>query len=90
MFSENAETSINNFHDFTPAIGLTNPNLQTIFSSAIRKIIIPKTEAEFLEAGQEEIINLGNVRLQIERDKLANNQALGLIMIIPGLSLIHI
>ena len=84
MFSENAETSINNFHDFTPAIGLTNPNLQTIFSSAIRKIIIPRTEAEFLNAGQEEIINLDNVRLQIERDKPANNEPLGLIMIIPG------
>ena len=84
MVSENAETSINNLHDFTPAVGLTNPNLQTIFSSAIRKIIIPRTEAEFLNAGQEEIINLGNVRLQIERDKPANKEPLGLIMIIPG------
>tara|TARA_Y100001947_G_C10345359_1_gene307415 strand:+ start:22 stop:1020 length:999 start_codon:yes stop_codon:yes gene_type:complete len=84
MVSENAETSINNLHDFTPALGLTNPNLQTIFSSAIRKIIIPRTEAEFLNAGQEEIINLGSVRLQIERDKPANTEPLGLIMIIPG------
>ena len=84
MVSENAETSINNLHDFTPAVGLTNPNLQTIFSSAIRKIIIPRTEAEFLNAGQEEIINLGSVRLQIERDKPANTEPLGLIMIIPG------
>ena len=84
MVSENAETSINNLHDFTPAVGLTNPNLQTIFSSAIRKIIIPRTEADFLKAGQEEIINLGNVRLQIERDKPANKEPLGLIMIIPG------
>jgi len=84
MVSENAETSINNLHDFTPAVGLTNPNLQTIFSSAIRKIIIPRTEAEFLDAGQEEIINLGSVRLQIERDKPANTEPLGLIMIIPG------
>ena len=84
MVSENAETSINNLHDFTPAVGLTNPNLQTIFSSAIRKIIIPRTEAKFLDAGQEEIINLGNVRLQIERDKPANTEPLGLIMIIPG------
>ena len=81
MVSENAETSINNLHDFTPAVGLTNPNLQTIFSSAIRKIIIPRTEADFLKAGQEEIINLGNVRLQIERDKPANKEPLGLIMI---------
>ena len=78
------QTSINNLHDFTPAVGLTNPNLQTIFSSAIRKIIIPRTEAEFLNAGQEEIINLGSVRLQIERDKPANTEPLGLIMIIPG------
>ena len=84
MVSENAETSINNLHDFTPAVGLTNPNLQTIFSSAIRKIIIPRTEAKFLDAGQEEIINLGSVRLQIERDKPANTEPLGLIMIIPG------
>ena len=84
MVSENAETSINNLHDFTPAVGLTNPNLQTIFSSAIRKIIISRTEAEFLNAGQEEIINLGSVRLQIERDKPANTEPLGLIMIIPG------
>ena len=84
MVSENAETSINSLHDFTPAVGLTNPNLQTIFSSAIRKIIIPRTEADFLKAGQEEIINLGNVRLQIERDKPANKEPLGLIMIIPG------
>ena len=84
MVSENAETSINDLHDFTPAVGLTNPNLQTIFSSAIRKIIIPRTEAEFLNAGQEEIINLGSVRLQIERDKPANTEPLGLIMIIPG------
>ena len=84
MVSENAETSINVLHDFTPAVGLTNPNLQTIFSSAIRKIIIPRTEAEFLNAGQEEIINLGSVRLQIERDKPANTEPLGLIMIIPG------
>ena len=78
------QTSINNLHDFTPAVGLTNPNLQTIFSSAIRKIIISRTEAEFLNAGQEEIINLGSVRLQIERDKPANTEPLGLIMIIPG------
>ena len=84
MVSENAETSINNLHDFTPAVGLTNPNLQTIFSSAIRKIIIPRTEADFLKAGQEEIINLGSVRLQIERHKPANKEPLGLIMIIPG------
>jgi len=84
MVSKNAETSINNLHDFTPAVGLTNPNLQTIFSSAIRKIIIPRTEADFLKAGQEEIINLGNVRLQIERDKPAKKEPLGLIMIIPG------
>ena len=84
LVSENAETSINNLHDFTPAVGLTNPNLQTIFSSAIRKIIIPRTEADFLKAGQEEIINLGSVRLQIERDKPANKEPLGLIMIIPG------
>ena len=84
MVSENAETSINNLHDFTPAVGLTNPNLQTIFSSAIRKIIISRTEAQFLNAGQEEIINLGSVRLQIERDKPANTEPLGLIMIIPG------
>ena len=84
MVSENAETSINNLHDFTPAVGLTNPNLQTIFSSAIRKILIPRTQADFLKAGQEEIINLGNVRLQIERDKPANKEPLGLIMIIPG------
>ena len=84
MVSENAETSINDLHDFTPAVGLTNPNLQTIFSSAIRKIIIPRTEAKFLDAGQEEIINLGSVRLQIERDKPANTEPLGLIMIIPG------
>ena len=84
MVSENAETSINHLHDFTPAVGLTNPNLQTIFSSAIRKIIISRTEAEFLNAGQEEIINLGSVRLQIERDKPANTEPLGLIMIIPG------
>ena len=84
MVSNNAETSINNLHDFTPAVGLTNPNLQTIFSSAIRKIIIPRTEAEFLKAGQEETINLGSVRLQIERDKPANKEPLGLIMIIPG------
>jgi len=66
MVSGNAETSINNLHDFTPAVGLTNPNLQTIFSSAIRKIIIPRTEADFLKAGQEEIINLGKVRLQMK------------------------
>ena len=84
MVSENAGTSISNLHDFTPAVGLTNPNLQTIFSSAIRKIIISRTEAEFLNAGQEEIINLGSVRLQIERDKPANIEPLGLIMIIPG------
>ena len=84
MVSENAETSINNLHDFTPAVGLTNPNLQTIFSSAIRKIIISRTEAEFLNAGQEEIINLGSVRLQIERDKPVDTEPLGLIMIIPG------
>ena len=84
LVSENTETSINNLHDFTPAVGLTNPNLQTIFSSAIRKIIIPRTEADFLKAGQEEIINLGSVRLQIERDKPANREPLGLIMIIPG------
>ena len=84
MDSENAKTSIDNLHDFAPAIGLTNPNLQTIFSSAIRKIIIPRTEADFLKAGHEEIINLGSVRLQIERDKPANKEPLGLIMIIPG------
>jgi len=84
VVSKNAETSNNNLHDFTPAVGLTNPNLQTIFSSAIRKIIIPRTEAEFLKAGQKEIINLDSVRLQIERDKPANKEPLGLIMIIPG------
>ena len=84
MDSENAKTSIDNLHDFAPAIGLTNPNLQTIFSSAIRKIIIPRTEAEFLNAGKAEIIDLGNVRLQIERDKPANDEPLGIIMIIPG------
>ena len=84
MVLENAETLIKNLHDFTPAVGLTNPNLQTIFSSAIRKIIIPRTEADFLKAGQKEIINLGSVRLEIERDKPANKEPLGLIMIIPG------
>ena len=84
MVSENAETAIDNLHDFTPAVGLTNPNLQTIFSSAIRKIIISRTEAEFLNAGQEEIINLGSVRLHIDRDKPANTEPLGLIIISPG------
>ena len=84
MASENAEHSTNNLRDFTPAIGLTNPNLQTIFSSAIRKIIIPRTEAGFLNAGQEEIISVGDVRLQIDRDNPVNKEPLGLIMIIPG------
>ena len=84
MVSENAETLINNLHDFTPAVGLTNPNLQTIFSSAIRKIIIPRTEAGFLNAGQEEIISVGDVRLKIDRDNPQNKEPLGLIMIIPG------
>jgi len=70
-------------HSFQPALGLSNPNLQTIVSSVGRKIIKPAWLQDFTRRSQRRDIRVQGQHLTAQYDYAHNEDAV-LVMIIHG------
>lgn len=68
---------------FQPALGLSNPNLQTIVSSVGRKIIKPAWQQDFTRRSQRRDIRVQGQHLTAQYDYAHNEDAV-LVMIIHG------
>lgn len=66
---------------FKPAIGLSNPHLQTVLSGAGRKLFSSKPVKEFLGSAQQHTLEIDNVHLCFELNIQPNRP---LVVLIPG------
>ncbi|MBL6814798.1 MAG: hypothetical protein ISQ65_06130, partial [Pseudomonadales bacterium] len=62
-------------HSFQPALGLSNPNLQTIVSSVGRKIIKPAWLQDFTRRSQRRDIRVQGQHLTAQYDYAHNDDA---------------
>jgi predicted alpha/beta-fold hydrolase len=66
---------------FSPAMGMANPHVQTILSSVARKVLPPKDQSAFNATAVREVISVDGARLAVDFNIQPGRP---LIIIIPG------